>query len=141
MGSSFGDTDSLFVAHGLSCSSACGILLPQPGIEPVSPALQGRFLTTGPPGKSPDPHTSPLQAPSWLWFKYSRASVAHIVSPCCPNAFHVFSASLHGQSGPCSPLVSLSLQTSSWLMLTHSMTYAYVHRQMGVSGKGIRNPL
>ena len=26
--------------------------LPRPGIEPVSPALAGRFLTTGPPGKS-----------------------------------------------------------------------------------------
>ena len=25
---------------------------PRPGIEPVSPALAGRFLTTGPPGKS-----------------------------------------------------------------------------------------
>ena len=26
--------------------------LPKPGIEPVSPALAARFLTTGPPGKS-----------------------------------------------------------------------------------------
>ena len=34
-----------------SCSVACGILVPQPGIEPVSLVLQGRFLTTGPPGK------------------------------------------------------------------------------------------
>ena len=32
----------------LSCSAACGILAPQPGIEPVSPALQDRFFTTGP---------------------------------------------------------------------------------------------
>ena len=30
---------------------ACGILVPQTGIEPASPALQGRFLTTGPSGK------------------------------------------------------------------------------------------
>ena len=28
--------------------------LPGPGIEPVSPALAGRFLTTAPPGKSPN---------------------------------------------------------------------------------------
>ena len=34
------------VAGRLSCSGACGILVPCPGIEPVSPALQGRFLTT-----------------------------------------------------------------------------------------------
>ena len=32
---------------------ACGILVSQPGIEPVSPALEGRFSTIGPPGKSP----------------------------------------------------------------------------------------
>ena len=31
---------------------ACGILVPPPGIEPMSPALQGGFLTTGPLGKS-----------------------------------------------------------------------------------------
>ena len=30
----------------LSYSKACGILLHQPKIEPVCPALQGRFLTT-----------------------------------------------------------------------------------------------
>ena len=28
------------------------ILVPPPGIEPTSPALQGRFLTTGQSGKS-----------------------------------------------------------------------------------------
>ena len=38
------------MAHGLSCSAACGDL-PGPGLEPVSPALAGRFLTTAPPGK------------------------------------------------------------------------------------------
>ena len=26
-------------ARGLSCSAACGILVPQPGIQPASPAL------------------------------------------------------------------------------------------------------
>ena len=28
--------------------------IPGPGLEPVSPALAGGFLTTGPPGKSPN---------------------------------------------------------------------------------------
>ena len=28
------------------------ILVPAPGIEPVPPALQGRFLTTGSPGNT-----------------------------------------------------------------------------------------
>ena len=30
----------------------CGILAPQPGIEPAPPALEDEVLTTGPPGKS-----------------------------------------------------------------------------------------
>ena len=33
--------------------SVCGILVPGPRIEPVSPVLVGQFLSTGPPGKSP----------------------------------------------------------------------------------------
>ena len=32
---------------------ACGILVPQPGIEPELPALEDEVLTTGPPQKSP----------------------------------------------------------------------------------------
>ena len=47
-----GIQDSFAVALGLSFSEACGILAPQPRIEPASPVLQGRFLTTGPPRKS-----------------------------------------------------------------------------------------
>ena len=43
---------SLVESHGLSCPTACGILAPQPGIKPMSPALEGGFLTSGPPGKS-----------------------------------------------------------------------------------------
>ena len=43
---------SVVAARGLSCPAACGILVPRPGIKPASPALEGGFLTTGPPGKS-----------------------------------------------------------------------------------------
>ena len=49
---------SLVVAHGLSCPAPCGILVPRTGMEPESPALEGRILTTGLPGKSP----------AWLFF-------------------------------------------------------------------------
>ena len=35
----------------LSCSP-CGILVPQPGIEPMSPTVEVQLLTTGPPGNS-----------------------------------------------------------------------------------------
>ena len=45
--------DSVVVVLGFSCSLACGILVPQAGIEPVFPTLEGGFLTTGPPGKTP----------------------------------------------------------------------------------------
>ena len=37
----------LVVVHGLSRPVACGSLAPQPGIEPASPALKGRYLTSG----------------------------------------------------------------------------------------------
>ena len=36
----------------LAAPRACGILVPQPGMKLGSPALGGRFLTTGPPEKS-----------------------------------------------------------------------------------------
>ena len=53
---------SLVVEHRLqtrrlsSCGSRASLLRgtwdpPRPGLEPVSPALAGRFLTTAPPGK------------------------------------------------------------------------------------------
>ena len=41
---------SVIVAHGPSCSAACGIFRDQ-GSNPWSPALAGGFLTTAPPGK------------------------------------------------------------------------------------------
>ena len=38
---------SLVVACKLGCLTALGILIPSPGIDPTSPALQGKFLTAG----------------------------------------------------------------------------------------------
>ena len=32
---------------------ACGILVPLPGTEPISPAFEGKVLSTGPLEKSP----------------------------------------------------------------------------------------
>ena len=43
---------SVVAACRLSCSEACGILVPQPGIDPLFPELQGGFLSTRSPGKS-----------------------------------------------------------------------------------------
>ena len=50
---------SVVVGPSLSCHEACGILVPRPGIEPVPPALAGRFSTTGAPGKSLDSFFNP----------------------------------------------------------------------------------
>ena len=43
---------SLVAPQGLSWPVACEILVPQPGIKLLSLALEGGFLTTGPPEKS-----------------------------------------------------------------------------------------
>lgn len=41
---------SIVASQGLSCPGTCVILVPQPQIQPASPALEGGFSTTGPPG-------------------------------------------------------------------------------------------
>ena len=46
----------LFYVFWFFGHEACGILVPQPEIEPAPPALEGEVLTTGPPGKSPNLH-------------------------------------------------------------------------------------
>ena len=40
-------------AQGPRCPTACGILVPRPGIKPEPTALESRFLTPRPPGKCP----------------------------------------------------------------------------------------
>ena len=60
LGLSYGTWGSFIAARGLlsSCGmglsyfGACGILVPRPEIEPMCPALEGGFLTIGPPRKS-----------------------------------------------------------------------------------------
>ena len=44
---------SVVLALKLNYLVACRILVPWPGIKPASPALQGRYLPTGPSGKPP----------------------------------------------------------------------------------------
>ena len=68
-GLSLGLEGSVVGSCGRHCSTACGIFIPQPGIKPVSPVLQGRFLTTGPPGKPPTLFSSPAGSslPALVW--------------------------------------------------------------------------
>ena len=50
---------SVFVVLGLSCSEACGSSLDQ-GLNPCPLELVGGFLTTVPPGKSPERYFSKI---------------------------------------------------------------------------------
>ena len=53
---------------GAQAQLLCGMWdLPWPGLEPVSPALAGRFLTTVPPGKSQDMKIFNPQFPEPIW--------------------------------------------------------------------------
>ena len=74
-------TASLAAEHRLqtrrlsSCGSRAQLLrgmwdLPRPGLEPISPALAGRFSTTAPPGKPPSLLLAPPEF-SWLVFSGS----------------------------------------------------------------------
>ena len=61
---------SVVVAHGAQL--LCGMWdLPGPGLEPVYPALAGRFSTTAPPGK-PQNRCFDLEQPPHLIIKMSR---------------------------------------------------------------------
>ena len=53
VGSPWLHAGSVVGVHRLSCPVPCGILVPQPATQPASPALESRFLTAGPPAKSP----------------------------------------------------------------------------------------
>ena len=68
--------ESSIGSHRLSCPRACVVLVPLPGIEPVSSALQGGLLTPRPTGKS-------LQyfynSSTWdYWFSFEFSSQLHI---------------------------------------------------------------
>ena len=58
-----GPMGSVVVVRGLPCSMWN---LPGPGIEPMSSALAGRFLTTGLPGKSCSMSVFGLPSQSWV---------------------------------------------------------------------------
>ena len=81
---------SVVVAHGLQSASSVAMPhskwdLPRPGIELVSPTLQGGFLTTGPPGK---PHHSFLKA--------VKSENESKVTQSCPTVCNPVDCSLQG---------------------------------------------
>ena len=81
---------SVVVARGLQSASSVAVPhskwdLPRPGIELVSPTLQGGFLTTGPPGK---PHHSFLKA--------VKSENESKVTRSCPTVCNPVDCSLQG---------------------------------------------
>ena len=64
----FGATAQQLLVGGLGCPAARGILVPRPGMESATPVLGGRFLTTGPPGKSPK---TAFPKPHWTFTHFT----------------------------------------------------------------------
>ena len=60
---------------------ACGILASQPGVEPTYPALEGKILTNGSPGKS---HISGFYGFSDSW----KLRFQHSVKMTCRHPEH-----------------------------------------------------
>ena len=91
--------------------TACGILVPQPGIEPVPPAVEGQVPTTGQPGIP----SAPFKTKNYLVQNvYNRTSlVAQWLGLCAPNTggqgsipgqgtrshTHAAARSLHAETG------------------------------------------
>ena len=80
-----------------NCGSRAQLLrgmwdLPRPGLEPVSPALAGRFSTTAPPGKPPACYFNQPRRKPWMSLCYTkevrmaRTPLEHLKRPeksCC----------------------------------------------------------
>ena len=63
--------------HRLSCLAVSGILVPRAGIEPTTPALQGRFLVTGLPGKYLQSYFSKVKFPFTVFYAFTSSSLSY----------------------------------------------------------------
>ena len=81
--SSWGAWASLVAACRLGCPVAGGIFVLRPGTTSASPALAGRFLTTGPPRKSPRKPTLEEQKLHCGKRRVPRPQPAPTVVSCC----------------------------------------------------------
>ena len=93
---------SAVVAHGLSCSEACGDL-PGSGIKPMCPALAGGFLTSGPPGK--------FSLTFFIFFKpvITVGNLNSFLLENCTISFSTISSQGQGNWGICLPTHFLQL--------------------------------
>ena len=92
---------SVVVEHKLRCSLVWGILAPWVGIESMSPALAGGFLTSGPPAK-----------PWGIWFCIVNYSISTFNNRC------VLATSLRDFQILMLPFYSLDILKSSLLLVS-----------------------
>ena len=85
------------------CCVACGILVSWPGIERTLPVLEGRFLTTGPPGKS-----------RGGVFTSSPGTPSPQITVCSPTQ-KLSGNTLQPQPCPCWVFMEASLHRHDWL--------------------------
>ena len=105
---------SVVVAGGLSRYAVCAILFPWLGIELLSPALQGGFLTTGPPGKSPKARTFILSYYHW------RVSFSSVQFSCSVTSNSLQPHGLQHARLPCSsPTPRVYLDSCPWSQWCH----------------------
>ena len=64
---------SVVTARAFSCFEACGIIVPQTGMELASPALQGEFISSRPPGKPAGPRFWCGRQCNLLWRQLQRS--------------------------------------------------------------------
>ena len=107
---------SLVVAHRLSFPVTCRILVPWLGIEPMSLALEGRFSTTEPRGKSPSillstsSSTHLTSHPFSIHLSFLSSILPFILPPThlsTQPSFHPFHPFIHSKTG-WAPTVSLA---------------------------------
>ena len=80
--------------RGFSYPEACGVLVPGPGITPVSPALEGGFWTTGLPGKSP------YLTLDWILIKKNNSVGEKLVVVCPKSPRYPFSSLSRSATSP-----------------------------------------
>ena len=109
---------SVVMVHWLNCSAACGNLS-WPETDPVFPAFQGRFLTTGPPRKH---QNGPLSGGHHLYIPLT--SWGGVSGPCLASPVNWLEqelVSLEGRLEPQTIKEFRAEQHSSGLYLFYSM--------------------
>ena len=74
----------LFIFGCVSCPEACGISAPRLGIKPVTPALEGGFLTTGLLGKSAAGLGQIPMLPTFPVMLSTAWNFSSLADPCVP---------------------------------------------------------